>query len=299
MGVPTVLCTEESRIVRVLVREQLAALGIQVVEAATGAQALEIVERVQPDVILLGTDLPDMAAGDLIEALRTRVGMAQVPVIFLAADTSVATVVTGIERGSYDFIRKPVNPADLVARVHSALRLKAVEDELRQRNAELDVMSRTDVLTGLYNRRHLEEALRQLTSQARRYAQPFTVVMFDIDRFRDINSLHGRPGGDDVLRTVARRIQTSVRESDVCGRWGGEQFLALLPMTDLDGARTFAERIRAMIDWAEVVIDGAGTAHVTVSAGIAEGTNVGELLLRADEALYAAKKAGRNAVRNA
>ena len=299
MGVPTVLCTEESRIVRVLVREQLAALGIQVVEAATGAQALEIVERVQPDVILLGTDLPDMAAGDLLEALRTRVGMAHVPVIFLASDTSVATVVAGIERGSYDFIRKPVNPADLVARVHSALRLKAIEDELRQRNAELDVMSRTDVLTGLYNRRHLEEALRQLTSQARRYAQPFTVVMFDIDRFRDINSLHGRPGGDDVLRTVARRIQTSVRESDVCGRWGGEQFLALLPMTDLDGARTFAERIRAMIDWAEVVIDGAGTAHVTVSAGIAEGTNVGELLLRADEALYAAKKAGRNAVRNA
>jgi diguanylate cyclase (GGDEF)-like protein len=186
-----------------------------------------------------------------------------------------------------------------VARVYAALRTKAMADELRLRNAELDVVSRTDVLTGLYNRRHLEEALRQLTSQARRYAQPFTVVMFDIDRFREVNETHGRTGGDDILRTVARRIQTSVRESDVCGRWSGEEFLALLPMTDLVGARTFAERIRASIDWAEVVIDGAGTAHVTVSAGIAEGTNVGELLLRADEALYAAKKAGRNAVRNA
>lgn len=299
MGVPTVLCAEESQAVRVLVREQLAAHSIQVVEAESGAQALAIVERVQPDVILLGTDLPDLQAHEVLEALRGRVGLAHVPVIFLTQDTSVESVIAGIERGGHDFVRKPVDPGDLLARVYAALRVKAIRDELRQRNAELDVVSRTDVLTGLYNRRHLEESLRQLTSQARRYAQPFSIVMFDIDRFRDINSVHGRSGGDDILRTVARRIQTSVRESDVCGRWGGEQFLALLPMTDLAGARTFAERIRAMIDWAEVVIDGAGTAHVTVSAGIAEGGNVGELLLRADEALYAAKKAGRNAVRHA
>jgi len=299
MGVPTVLCVEESRTVRVLVREQLAARGIEVVDVETGGQALEIAERVQPDVILLGSDLRDMQTDDVLEALRARVSVARVPVVFLMSDASMDRVVASIERGGHDFIRKPVDPADLVARVYSALRNKAMADELRQRNAELDIVSRTDVLTGLYNRRHLEEALRQLTSQARRYAQPFTLVMFDIDRFRDINDAHGRQGGDDVLRTVARRIHTSVRESDVCGRWSGEEFLALLPMTDLAGARTFAERIRAMIDWAEVVIDGAGTAHVTVSAGIAEGTNVGELLLRADEALYAAKKAGRNAVRNA
>jgi diguanylate cyclase (GGDEF)-like protein len=299
MSVPTVLCIEESRSVRVLIREQLAACNIDVVEAESGARGLEIVERVQPDVILVGTDLPDMPANDVLDAVRARAAVSHVPVVFLSPDSSVEAVVAAIQRGGHDFLTKPIQPADLVARIHSALRVKGISDELRQRNAELDVVSRTDVLTGLYNRRHLEEALRQLTSQARRYAQPFTIVMFDIDRFRDINQVHGRSGGDDILRTIARRIQTSVRESDVCGRWSGEEFLALLPMTDLDGARTFAERIRAMIDWAEVVIDGAGTAHVTVSAGIAEGTNVGELLLRADEALYAAKKAGRNAVRNA
>jgi two-component system cell cycle response regulator len=299
MSVPTVLCVEASRSIRVLIREQLAACGIEVVEAESGARALEVVERVQPNVLLLSTDLPDLPANDVLDAVRARAGVSHVPVIFMSADASVETVVAGIQRGGHDFLRKPIEPADLVARVYSALRVKEIADELRQRNGELDVVSRTDVLTGLYNRRHLEEALRQLTSQARRYAQPFTIVMFDIDRFRDINQVHGRTGGDDVLRIVARRIQTSIRESDVCGRWAGEEFLALLPMTDLDGARTFAERIRASIDWAEVVIDGAGTAHITVSAGIAEGTNVGELLLRADEALYAAKKAGRNAVRNA
>ncbi|MEO6714398.1 MAG: diguanylate cyclase [Mycobacteriales bacterium] len=299
MRVPTVLCADESASVRALVREQLGARSFDVVEAATGAALLEIVERLQPDVILLGTDLPDMQTNDALVALRSRATVAHVPVLLLTAHPTIDSVLAGHASGGHDFVRKPVDPADLVARVFSAMRMKSVADELRLRNAELDVVSRTDVLTGLYNRRHLEEALRQLTSQARRYAQPFTVVMFDIDRFRDVNETHGRTGGDDVLRTVARRIQTSVRESDVCGRWGGEQFLALLPMTELAGARTFAERIRASIDWAEVVIDGAGTAHVTVSAGIAEGTNVGELLLRADEALYAAKKAGRNAVRNA
>jgi diguanylate cyclase (GGDEF)-like protein len=299
MGVPTVLCVDASGPVRILVREQLAACNIEVVEAESGARALEIVERVQPDVILLSTDLPDMPANDVLDALRNRAAVSHIPVVFLSADASVDVVVASIQRGGHDFLRKPIEPAELVARVYSALRMKGISDDLRQRNAELDMVSRTDVLTGLYNRRHLEEALRQLTSQARRYAQPFTIVMFDIDRFREVNQVHGRPGGDDILRTIARRIQTSIRESDVCGRWSGEEFLALLPMTDLAGARTFAERIRAMIDWAEVVIDGAGTAHVTVSAGIAEGTNVGELLLRADEALYAAKKAGRNAVRHA
>jgi diguanylate cyclase (GGDEF)-like protein len=299
MRLPTVLCAEPSSAVRGVVRSQLAARDIDVVDAASGAALLEIVERLQPDVILLATELPDMTAHEVLDALRSRVAVGHSPVVLLSADATVDSVVSDNERGGHDFVRKPIEPADLLARIFAALRMKSVADELRLRNAELDVVSRTDVLTGLYNRRHLEEALRQLTSQARRYAQPFTIVMFDIDRFRDINDVHGRSGGDDVLRTVARRIQTGVRESDVCGRWGGEEFLVLLPMTELSGARTFAERIRTAIDWAEVVIDGAGTAHVTVSAGIAEGTNVGELLLRADEALYAAKKAGRNAVRNA
>lgn len=299
MGVPTVLCVEESRSVRALVREVLAERGIDVVESETGAHALETVERVAPDLILLDTGLRDLTHDVVLDGLAARVGIAHVPVVLLADSISLDTLLAAVERGGHDFVRKPIDAVDLVARVSSGLRSKGMADQLRQRNSELDVVSRTDVLTGLYNRRHLEEALRQLTSQARRYAQPFTIVMFDIDRFRDVNETHGRQAGDDILRTIARRIQTSVRESDVCGRWSGEEFLTLLPMTDLAGARTFAERIRASIDWAEVVIDGAGSAHVTVSAGISEGTNVGELLLRADEALYAAKKAGRNAVRHA
>jgi two-component system, cell cycle response regulator len=295
----TILCIEESRTIRALVQERLLARGFDVVESETAAKALALVERTTPDVVLLDSDLAARDGYSLLTALKARAALADVPVILLAEENSVEWVVDVIERGAHDFVKKPVDPAELVSRVESALRSKSLMDELRRRNNELDVVSRTDVLTGLYNRRHLEEALRQLTSQARRYAQPFTIVMFDIDRLTDINDAHTAEGGDDVLRTIARRIRSSIRESDVVGRWGGEQFLALLPMTDLSGARTFAERIRAMIDWAEVVIDGVGTVHVTVSAGIAEGTNVGELLLRADEALYTAKKDGRNVVRNA
>lgn len=297
MTIATILFAEDERAVRTLVRNLLIKHGYDVVAAENGVQALELVDQVKPDVILLDVEMPGIDGYGVLAALRARNDLAHVPVIFLTGRASVEDVVDGLASGAHDYLCKPFDDAELLARVAAALRVKRLEDELRRRNAELDVVSRTDVLTGLYNRRHLEESMRQLSSQARRYGQPFSVVMLDIDRFKDINDEYGHGPGDDVLRTIARRVQASIRESDVIGRWGGEEFLALLPMTDLDGARTFAERIRAMIDWAEVVIDGVGTVHVTISCGCAAGTDVGELLLRADEALYAAKKDGRNAVR--
>jgi two-component system cell cycle response regulator len=299
MPVATILLVDDERSVRGLVRALLKSQDHAVVEAENGVQALELVSQVQPDVILLDIEMPGLDGYGVLAALRARSDLADVPVVFLTGRTTTDDVILGLSRGAHDYLRKPFDEGELLARVSAALRVKRLQDELRRRNAELDVVSRTDVLTGLHNRRHLEESLRQLTSQARRYGQPFSIVMFDIDRFKGINDEYGHGPGDDVLRTIARRLQGSVRESDVIGRWGGEEFLALLPMTDLDGARTFAERIRAMIDWAEVVIDGVGTVHVTTSAGCAAGTDMGELLLRADEALYAAKKAGRNAVRTA
>jgi len=299
MPVATILLVDDERSVRGLVRALLKSQDHAVVEAENGVQALELVSQVQPDVILLDIEMPGLDGYGVLAALRARSDLADVPVVFLTDRTTTDDVILGLSRGAHDYLRKPFDEGELLARVSAALRVKRLQDELRRRNAELDVVSRTDVLTGLHNRRHLEESLRQLTSQARRYGQPFSIVMFDIDRFKGINDEYGHGPGDDVLRTIARRLQGSVRESDVIGRWGGEEFLALLPMTDLDGARTFAERIRAMIDWAEVVIDGVGTVHVTTSAGCAAGTDMGELLLRADEALYAAKKAGRNAVRTA
>jgi two-component system cell cycle response regulator len=299
MPVATILLVDDERSVRGLVRALLKSQDHAVVEAENGVQALELVSQVQPDVILLDIEMPGLDGYGVLAALRARSDLADVPVVFLTGRTTTDDVILGLSRGAHDYLRKPFDEGELLARVSAALRVKRLQDELRRRNAELDVVSRTDVLTGLHNRRHLEESLRQLTSQARRYGQPFSIVMFDIDRFKGINDEYGHGPGDDVLRTIARRLQGSVRDSDVIGRWGGEEFLALLPMTDLDGARTFAERIRAMIDWAEVVIDGVGTVHVTTSAGCAAGTDMGELLLRADEALYAAKKAGRNAVRTA
>jgi two-component system, cell cycle response regulator len=299
MGRATILFADDELAVRRVIREHLRSQDYDVVVAENGVQALELAAQVQPDVILLDIEMPGIDGYGVLAALQARADIAHVPVIFLTGRTSVEDVTDGLSRGAHDYLCKPFDGAELLARVAAALRVKRLEDELRRRNAELDVVSRTDVLTGLYNRRHLEESLRQMTSQARRYGHPFSLVMFDIDRFKDINDEHGHMAGDDVLRTIARRIQSSIRESDVIGRWGGEEFLALLPMTELDGARTFAERIRAMIDWAEVVIDGVGTVHVTTSAGCASGADIGELLLRADEALYAAKKAGRNAVRSA
>ena len=294
---PRILLADDSSTVRALARLELEEAGYDVVEAADGAAALEAVRTEQPDVVLLDIEMPGMDGYDVVKELKADAATADIPVVFLTGRVGAEDVVRALRLGGHDYLRKPPEPAELLARVSAALRVKALQDELRRRADELDRMSRTDHLTGLHNRRHSEEHLHALGAGARRHGYPLAVLVLDVDHFKRINDTHGHGVGDQVLVEVADRLRESKRTEDFLGRWGGEEFLLVLPWTGVDAAQVLAERLRAAVSRAPVVT-AAGDVPVTISVGgaAAEGPGDHDLLLLADQQLYAAKDAGRDRV---
>jgi two-component system, cell cycle response regulator len=229
--------------------------------------------------------------------LQASEDLRDIPVVFLTGNTGTDDIVAGLRAGAHDYLKKPFETSELIARVGAAVRTKRLQDQLRSRSAELDRMSRTDVLTGLRNRRHLDEQLGQIQAAGVRHAHLLAVVMLDIDHFKQVNDTEGHQGGDDVLREFARRLQRETRAEDVAGRWGGEEFLVLVPEPEVESAALLAERIRVAV--ADQPFDlGEHQRTVTVSAGWAIGPadDVDGLIRRADGALYEAKATGRNRV---
>ena len=298
-GPATILVAEDSLVVRVVVRRHLEAQGYAVLEAEDGQAALQRCRAEQPDVVLLDVEMPGLNGYQVLTALKADADLSLIPVVFLTGRTSTEDVVAGLALGAHDYLKKPFEPAELIARVSSAVRLKAVQDELRSRNAELDRISRTDALTGLHNRRHAEEELRRHAGAAHRHGLPLSAVIVDIDHFKAVNDTYGHAGGDAVLREFAARLGALLRAEDVGARWGGEEFLLVLPFTDLEGAASMAERFRAAVADEPFVVPTGAAIRVTASGGCAS-TTVGEdpeqLLRHADAALYDAKQSGRNRV---
>jgi diguanylate cyclase (GGDEF)-like protein len=290
-----VLVADDSHVVRVMLRRQLESRGLRVEEAVDGHQAVRGCRMLRPDVVLLGVEMPGIDGRTVLRIIRQDPELGDIPVVFLTAHTDTEDVVEGLRLGAHDYLRKPFEPSELIARVTAALRVKALQDQLRTRNVELERVTRTDALTGIYNRRHLEERLQGVLSMARRHREPAAVLMIDVDHFKSINDSFGHAGGDAVLREVAERLHARVRLEDVVGRWGGEEFLVLSATTDASAAARLAERIRAAIADEPFAIDGAEGLRVTVSIGCAAGTGDAEALVReADAALYEAKAQGRN-----
>ena len=294
---PRVLLADDSSTVRAIARLELEAAGYDVIEAGDGKQALEQAREQLPDVVLLDIEMPVMDGYETVQALKADPLTADVPVVFLTGRAGPDDVVRALRLGGHDYLRKPPEPAELLARVNAALRVKALQDELRARAAELDRVSRTDHLTGLYNRRHVEEHLRMLGSGARRHGKPLTVLVIDVDHFKDVNDTLGHTAGDEVLQEVADRLQATLRAEDVLGRWGGEEFLLVLPDTGAAAAISLGERLRELVRSAPVS-SSKGDVTVTISVGGASAESPGEhdLVLLADQQLYAAKDAGRDRV---
>jgi two-component system, cell cycle response regulator len=293
-----VLLVEDSTAIRALVRKMLAAGGHTVVEAAGGAAALAACRQQQPDVVLLDVEMPEMSGWDVLAAMKADPDLRDVPVVFLTGRSDTTDIVDGLRLGAHDYLRKPCEPTELLARVQAAARVKRLQDELRQRNQELDLISRTDALTGLHNRRHVEEYLARLVSLARRNAEPIAVLIIDIDHFKSVNDGHGHDAGDAVLREVADRMVRSVRLEDMVGRWGGEEFLVVLPNTGADGAGELAERLRRVVADEPCQLGDGGSIQVTISVGCAASLmdDAGTLVRSADVAMYRAKESGRNRV---
>jgi diguanylate cyclase (GGDEF)-like protein len=293
----TVLIADDSLVIRAVVRSGLEEEGYQVIEADDGPTAIEQCRRLRPDVVLLDIEMPGIDGYQVLGRLKADAELKDIPVVFLTSRTGMDDVVAGLRGGAHDYLKKPFEAAELLARVGSAVHVKQLQDQLWERNAELDRMSRSDALTGLYNRWHLEDELARQRSTARRHHNQLAVVLFDIDHFKRVNDTHGHPAGDLVLCEFARRLGEELRAGDIAGRWGGEEFLVILPRTDLAGAVEVAERIRSAT--AATPIAAAGQQiTVTVSGGCALGPADApeELLHTADTRLYQAKADGRNRI---
>jgi two-component system, cell cycle response regulator len=283
-----------------LLRARLEARGYRVEAAMDGQEALDKVFASPPDLILLDVMMPRV---DGIEVVRRLKGTADLPFIPIIMQTALETTedkVEGLDAGADDYITKPINFAELEARVKSLLRIKALQEELANANARLLKVSQTDGLTGVDNRRHIEERLTEMYQHAARLAEPLACVMCDVDHFKSVNDTYGHQAGDAVLKQVAEILRDSAREIDRVGRYGGEEFIILLPSANVEDAVAFADRVREAVAERDFAYDG-GTVRRTLSAGVSAWPHPDirhqeALVKAADDALYVAKARGRNRV---
>ncbi len=290
-----------------LLRARLAARGYRIDTAMDGEQALACVAETPPDLILLDVMMPRLDGFEVVRRLKADKKLPFIPIILQTALDSTEHKVEGLDAGADDYITKPINFAELEARVKSMLRIKRLQDALEERERELSeanrrllVMAQTDALTGLDNRGYVEQRLDEMFEHSRRLKEPLAVVLCDLDRFKSVNDTHGHQVGDVVLKQFARILKQEAREIDRVGRYGGEEFMLLLPGTVLDAAVTFAERARKAVE-AHTFTFETGTLQRTMSCGVAAWPhprieNCDALVKAADDALYVAKETGRNRV---
>ena len=291
-----ILIADKSDEVRRTLRIRLAAEGFEASAATDVREALEQLHARPHDVAFVAMDLPGGAFA-VLDAVKTDPDLARTSVVMMTEDTAEDAVLTALERGAFDCLRRPIDPVEAVVRTRAALRIAALQQGLREEHGHLAQLASTDDLTGILARRYVEAHLRGLVSAAGRHGRPLSVVMLDIDNFKRINDSHGHSVGDLVLRTVADTIRARTRAEDLLGRWGGDELIVVLPDTGIEGAMAVAEALRAEIASTEISAPAPGA--VTISAGAAAwkpGESATALVERADLAMYDAKAAGRNHV---
>lgn len=289
---PKVLLVDDDRSILRIVSHWLASEGYEIRQATDGQEALKLIESDCPDFVLTDWEMPRMDGLELCRRLRQMKLPHYVYVIFLTVKAGLEETVAGLEVGANDFLRKPIEKFELLARMRAGARVLELERRLSR-------MAFTDPLTGLLTRRAFYEALGREWERAKRYRRPLSCVMLDIDYFKRINDVHGHAAGDAVLAAVAQELARACRASDVLCRHGGEEFCVMLPETDGLGAEQWAERVRQRMH--ELHIDIGGTmVRVTCSFGTAQrhdDTQTCEQLVdQADQALLCAKRSGRDKV---
>jgi diguanylate cyclase (GGDEF)-like protein len=309
----SILVVEHSRAQAELIAAPLLAAGYHVAQAHEGTAALAAIKASPPDAVLLALKgLPDLSGSDVLRAAKSWASRSELtlPVIVVSAATEIPDRVEALTRlFADDYLTKPFAEAEILARVQVQLRIKTLQDDLRAAQRELERLSITDGLTGIHNHRHFQARLREEVSRAQRYGSALSLVMLDLDHFKEVNDRWGHPLGDQVLRGTAELIRQALRDVDLCARYGGEEFAVLLPETPPQGAALVARRIRRLVAERVYALDAVAEAgderpselQVTCSAGVASYPSPGAttpetLVRRADEALYKAKEAGRNSV---
>jgi two-component system, cell cycle response regulator len=270
-------------------------------EAGDGLAAFKLLMARPPDLVLCDLIMPGFDGLKLLALKASRPELAQIPIIMLTSESDGDRKAEILERGASDYLTKPFHEKELLARVRIHHKLKKLQDELRETNARLETLAITDALTGLFNRRELMRRLGDELARAQRFVQPLSVLMIDVDHFKQVNDTWGHAMGDAVLQRLGHMLTAKLRRTDVAARYGGEEFTVLLPNTDSPDAFRVADGLRGEFS-GMVHRQGDKELRRTLSIGVATELparllrSVEELLRTADEALYRAKAGGRNRV---
>ena len=287
----TILIVDDEMPIRHLMSLLLKGFGT-IEMAESGKEALEKVNTLNPDLIILDVQMPEMNGYEVCQIVKGNDKTSSIPIVFLTANSSNEDEEYGLEIGATDFIRKPISPRIVSARVSNIL-------NLQQATRKLELVASTDPLTGAFNRRHLDLVGINELSRSKRYNSTFTILMLDIDHFKAVNDTYGHDIGDEALIEAVAVIKKNIRGEDLLFRLGGEEFAVMLPETAKLAAFDTAERIRIAIS--NIVIQTPiAPLRFTISIGIADSTRADDdidvILKRADEGLYQAKSSGRNKV---
>lgn len=252
-----------------------------------------------PDLVMLDYLMPEMDGTEFLKRFREIEGLRDIPVVVITAAEQKEALYSALQAGANDFLRKPVDDLELIARANNMLQLRERQLELAEANERLLILATTDSLTGLSNRRHFLEKLSEEISRTQRYGRPCAVAMVDADHFKSVNDTYGHEVGDRVLKQLSNLMSGEIRDVDCVGRLGGEEFAILLPETNVEGGKIFCERLLKCIREAEIDL-GETILRYTVSIGLTEvckgEVKTDVILNRADEALYVAKESGRDRV---
>lgn len=285
--------------------------GHKVRLAPSGSLAITSVKKKAPDLILLDVLMPEINGYEVCKQLKAEDKYKDIPILFISALQETFDKTQAFQAGGLDYITKPFNEIEVIARVNVHLELKSSRDELLNTTKDLELLNlkliqaqeelvqlaSTDPLTGLYNRRRSMESIQDQKIYFERHKQAFSFVIADIDDFKSINDTYGHQCGDFILKEVSRELKSLLRHQDILGRWGGEEFNILLPETDKPGAKVIIEKLRIHINDQNFIYQD-NTIHVSMTFGISEYSStdltINELISHADIALYDGKKNGKN-----
>lgn len=291
--------------------DRLSRTGFDVLVANDAATAFKLLQISQPTLILLDILMKGDDGKDLLATLKDDAATSGIPVIILTSDADVNTIVYSFLQGANDYIAKPFVFPEILARINNQIKIVNMQKELELKNKELmkknallEQMAITDSLTGLYNKGYLLKRLESEILRAVRYNEITSLIIMDIDNFKEINDTHGHLFGDKVLKDISKLISDSVRDVDITARYGGDEFFVVCPNTDVNGAKILAERIRSSIENHKLKLENTSVS-VSLSFGISSigalntsrvKPSLKKLINEADIALYRAKSAGRNRI---
>jgi diguanylate cyclase (GGDEF)-like protein len=300
---PILLVDDDPFIIRVL-SDSLEEMGYSVVTAQNGREALELAKNGDYPLILSDWVMPEMDGIELCRRIRSSRSPQYTYIILLTSLDTRDSFIQGLEAGADEYLVKPVNSAELTVRLKTARRIIDLERSLKRSMEEIRALSLKDPLTGVFNRRHLDERLPQEIKRSYRFRRPLSILMIDIDHFKSVNDNYGHHVGDLVLKAVTEALTQNIRvEVDWIARYGGEEFVIVLPETPPDGMTVVAERLRRIISSIRINHDG-GEICITASFGAANHMPVRqtpsitslELIDLADRCMYDSKQSGRNKV---